>query len=185
MRARNFDSLDILTLGDRIPGVRTVQLTPNWDERGAFTEVHRVDWATGCEPQQWSLDHSRAGTFRGMHAHRERFDYVTPVWGRLVVGLYDARIDSPSTGSSAIISVSHADGVALILPPGVAHGFYYPEDSAVLIGFSRPWSPKDDVRCHYLCPELGLKWPGPTHHISASDASAQDFAAFLADLHHR
>lgn len=165
-----------------IPGVRVVHLRPDWDARGAFTEVYRVDWGTGFNPKQWSIDHSRALTIRGIHAHRERVDYVTPICGRVVIGLYDTRPEVESQGRAASISVRHADGLALVLPPGVAHGFYYPEASAVLVGFSRPWSPDDDVRCHYLCPELGIHWPGPVEHISDLDASAQDFGAFIADL---
>lgn len=181
---RTFTTADIDAMDSWLPGVHPIRLKPSHDQRGTFTEVHRADWKTGCDPLQWNLDHSKARTLRGMHAHRTRFDYVTPVCGRVVIGLYDARPDTPSQGRSAVISLSKEDSVALILPPGVLHGFYYPEDSAVLIGFSQYWSPGDDIRCHYLCPELGLvAWAGQVDHISTADASAPLFTGFLHDLH--
>ena len=164
------------------PGMRLIHLERHGDLRGAFTEVHRRDWETGCEPTQWNVDHSFAGTLRGMHAHRSRTDYITPVWGSMVLGLYDARQASESAGQSVMFSISYLDAAALIVPAGIAHGFYYVEDSAVLIGFSQSWSPDDDVRCHYRAPQLGLDWPEPVAHISSADAAAPGFDAFLQAL---
>lgn len=172
-------SVSVLTA---IKGVQVIELKPNWDARGAFTEVFRSAWETGCRPVQWNLDHSVAGTLRGLHAHRARTDYVTPVWGRLFVSLFDARRSSGSFGRTVGATLQHRDGVAVVLPPGVVHGFYYGEDSAVLIGFSAPWVPTDDIRCHYLAPELGMEWPGTVEFISASDAAAQGYDAFMREL---
>ncbi|MGD2082159.1 MAG: dTDP-4-dehydrorhamnose 3,5-epimerase family protein [Chromatiales bacterium] len=167
---------------ERIAGVRIVNIEPHADQRGAFTEVFRSDWKLGCNPVQWNLDHSVAGTLRGLHAHKARYDYLTLVWGRMFLALHDARPQSSTFGLTLTADLSPSTARALILPPGVAHGFYYPEDSAVLIGFTVAWDPSDDIRCHYLAPELGIRWPGPVEHISPSDASAPGYRDFLHAL---
>lgn len=158
-----------MTAFDSLDGVIVRALNPNRDDRGSFTEVFRADWGMENAPRQWSLDHSNPRTLRGMHVHRWRWDYVTMAWGSMLLALHDLREDSRTFGRTVTGMVHHSDGVAVRLPPGVMHGFYYAEEAVALLGFSVPWTPQDDVRCHHAAPELGIAWPGPVEHISDAD----------------
>lgn len=158
-----------------IAGVRLVTLQPNHDARGSFTEVFRDTWDLPHPPRQWSLDHSLPLTLRGMHVHRWRWDYVTMAWGEMFLALHDLRPDSPTCGRSETGWIGRVQGVAIRLPPGVMHGFYYAGEAVALLGFSVPWTDADDVRCHYAAPELAIAWPGEVRQISAADAAAGDY----------
>lgn len=166
----------------RIPGVELIQLAPHRDARGSVTEVFRDSWQLGCGPKQWNADISRPRTLRGVHAHRRRHDYATLLRGRMMLALHDARRDSATFGETVAAEVSAEDAIAVVLPPGVAHGLYYIDDCVTLIGFSVGWDASDDVRCHHAAPELGMTWPGAIEHISDADASAPGYAEFLRAL---
>jgi dTDP-4-dehydrorhamnose 3,5-epimerase len=167
---------------ESIPGVRLVRLKHNADLRGAYTEVFRDEWDVGVRPVQWNVSHSNAGTLRGMQAHRRRYDYTSVVWGRLFLALHDTRQSSPVFGRTLTAEFQPRDAIAIVIPPRVAHGLYYLEDSVTLIGFSVAWDPADDFRCRHSAPELGIEWPGPISHVSDSDRAGLPYRQFLEDL---
>lgn len=165
-----------------IPGVKLVKLDPHLDDRGAYTELYRDDWRLDVRPSQWNVNHSNAGTVRGVQAHKRRFDYTAMLAGRVTLALHDTRRSSPMFGKTMKADLYRHDGFAVIIPPRVAHGLYYLEDSVTLIGFTDAWDPSDDFRCHHTSPELAIAWPGPVRHISDADNAAQPYSAFLAAL---
>ncbi|HOY80044.1 MAG TPA: dTDP-4-dehydrorhamnose 3,5-epimerase family protein [Hyphomonadaceae bacterium] len=167
---------------DAIPGVMLVNLMPHQDDRGAYTELYRDDWALEVRPSQWNVNHSNAGTMRGVQAHKRRYDYTAMLSGSMILALHDTRRSSPMFGKTLMAEFHKHDGLAIIIPPRVAHGLYYLEDSVTLIGFTDAWDPSDDFRCHHTSPELSMKWPGPVKCISDSDGAAQSYQAFLAAL---
>lgn len=167
---------------EKIPGVQSVKLQPHLDSRGGFTELYRQEWNVGVAPAQWNADHSVAHTVRGVHAHKRRYDYMAVLWGSMTLALHDARRSSPAFGTTVHVQLAKNDGNALIIPPGVAHAFYFPEDSVTLIGFSDGWDPSDDIRCNHAASELGIAWPGPVKHISRADVEAPGYQDFLQKL---
>jgi dTDP-4-dehydrorhamnose 3,5-epimerase len=98
--------------------------------------------------------------------------------GVATVGLCDLRDDSSSSGCAYSLRVTAAT-LALVIPPGVAHGFFFHTESAHLNGLSNEWEPDDDGRFHWADRSSGLHWPVATPIVSARDAAAPSLAHLL------
>jgi dTDP-4-dehydrorhamnose 3,5-epimerase len=171
-------------MGSRLPaGVILRPLVTHADERGDLTEVYRSSWTFGLEsgPVQWNWLRSRGGTLRGVQVHPRRRDYVVVVSGRVVVGLRDLRVDrSSSTDAGITVVLEGAATMGLEVPPGIAHGFLYVEDTLQLSGLAPGWAADDDLRCRWDDPALAIPWPEAPRQLSVLDASAGSFADLRA-----
>ncbi|MBI4883510.1 MAG: dTDP-4-dehydrorhamnose 3,5-epimerase family protein [Actinobacteria bacterium] len=156
---------------NQIDGVALLELTPRVDERGHLVEVFRTAWIPGVTPVQWNFVKSIAGTLRGVHCHIVHTDYLTVLEGHMLVGLHDLRPDSPTQNSSMMIDLTEATS-AVVIPPGVAHGFYFQDSARYLYGVTTEWNPADELGCRFDDPELGLAWPTATPLMSARDQEA-------------
>src|ERR1700716_515657 len=108
-------------------GVHHTALTPHPDDRGSLVELFRESFPGGFRAVQWNAVTSRAGVLRGVHVHLVHSDYLCVLAGRAVVGLCDLREESPTHHAAAVVELSAAAPSALTIPPGGAHGFYFPE----------------------------------------------------------
>jgi dTDP-4-dehydrorhamnose 3,5-epimerase len=152
-------------------GVRLHELVPHRDERGVFTELFRDSWLLEIEPVQWNLVSSEANVLRGVHVHHRHEDYLTLCAGCATVGLHDLRADSPTAGLGTALELDADSPTALVIPPGVAHGFYFPEPALHVYAVSHDWDPGDELGCRWDDPELGIAWPCSTPLISPRDAA--------------
>ena len=118
-------------------GVVVLPLEAHNDERGTFTELYRLEWETGVTPIQWNAVRSDAGVLRGVHVHLRHDDYLTVPYGRAAVGLRDLRRGSPTEGLSGLVELGGDQQAALVIPHGVAHGFYFLEDSLHVYAVTR------------------------------------------------
>lgn len=175
---------------DVIDGVQFRDLTPHHDARGHLIEIYRESWALGERPLQFNAVTNAAGVLRGVHVHVAHVDHLVLVAGSMLLGLHDLRPWSQTAGRSWQVAINASDPRAVIIPTGVAHGFYFPEPSLHVYGISSYWNPDDEIACRFDCPELGLAWPERDPVLSEKDAAAQDYAAFKdaflrvwADLH--
>jgi dTDP-4-dehydrorhamnose 3,5-epimerase len=160
-------------------GVRLVSLAMHADDRGVFTELFRQSWFATLAPVQWNAVHSKANVLRGVHVHLRHADYVTVVSGRALFGLCDLRPDSPTAGLRAAIEVGGQEMTAVMIPPGVAHGFYFREPSLHVYAVSEYWDVEDELGCHFADPELGLEWPTATPLVSERDAALPSFSHLM------
>jgi len=152
------------------------------DARGAFTELYRREWGTGVEPIQWNAVRSEAGVLRGVHVHIRHDDYLTVPVGRASVGLKDLRRGSPTEGLAALVELGEEHPAALVIPHGVAHGFYFHEPSLHVYAVSEYWDAADELACNWADPELGIAWPVATALVSDRDRGAQPLRALLDAL---
>lgn len=172
-----------LVMEARLPyGAHLRKLAVQLDARGSLTEVFRQSWGHGSVPVQWNLAMSATGVFRGVHVHIEHDDYLVVTQGRMAIGLRDLRRGSPTEGRAVLLERSGNDLSALVIPHGVAHGFYCIEPSTFLNGVSHYWNPRDDLECHWADPELGISWPFTDALTSTRDASAPTLRELLARL---
>jgi dTDP-4-dehydrorhamnose 3,5-epimerase len=163
-------------------GVALRPLDVNRDLRGSFTEVFREEWGTGISPVQWNIVSSEAGTLRGVHVHIRHDDYLTTLRGRASVGLRDLRRGSPTEGMSALVELAEDPLTALLIPHGVAHGFFFAEPSLHLYGVTKYWDVGDELACHWADPQLEIPWPALPTLVSERDSTAPSLAELLDEL---
>lgn len=159
-----------------IKGVHLVHLTSHNDYRGTFTEVFREEWATDIEPCQWNIVHSKANVLRGVHVHSIHVDYLLCLSGKLTIGLKDMRPSAPSFGISLMEKMDFVDPVAIVIPPGVAHGFYFHEPSIHLYAVSEYWDKEDELGCQWNDTDLEFNWPCDVPVISERDMELGSYA---------
>lgn len=167
-----------------IRGCWLVELQPHVDDRGSFTELFRREWIPDArEMVQANLSHSRAGVLRGMHHHRRQADYWIVLEGTAVVGLYDLRSASASSGSSITLRLDASLGLrGLYVPPGVAHGFYAETDLRLNYLVDAPFDASDELGVAWDDPALGIDWPATEPVLSDRDLSNPSLAEALRGL---
>lgn len=165
-----------------LQGVVVTRLDPHEDERGRLTEVFRASWPTGVQPIQWNVVSSAPNVLRGVHVHTKHSDYLTCVAGGLLLGLKDIRRGSPTEGRAEMHLLRPEDGVAVSVPPGVAHGFYFAEPSMLVYSVSEYWSIDDEFGCRWDDPDTGLNWPCTAPVLSPRDRDAGSFADMVREF---
>ena len=168
----------IQSMNGLLAGVVVRPLTPNVDPRGALTEIFRASWDLGCRPVQLNALSSAAGVLRGVHVHVRHTDHLVTIAGRMTLGLHDLRPWSPTARKSCLVEIARNAPCAVVIPVGVAHGFYFPEPSMVIYGTSHYWDAADEIACRWDCPELELEWPTSSPILSQRDAAADGYSAF-------
>jgi dTDP-4-dehydrorhamnose 3,5-epimerase len=157
-------------------GVAVRVLTPHRDVRGGMTEIYRESWNPGRRSVQFNAVTSAAGVLRGVQVHVRHADHVVLLAGRMVVGLHDMRPSSPTAMASCLFELDAAEPRAVVIPVGVAHGFYFPAPSVLVYGLSHGWEPAEEIGCRWDCKELGLAWPTSAPVLSERDATAQSYS---------
>ena len=151
-------------------GVVLTALTPHADERGVFTELFRDSWELGVTPVQWNAVSSKGNVLRGVHVHVHHTDYLTLAVGRATIGLHDLRPGSLTEGLGTTVELDADVPAALVIPVGVAHGFYFHAARSVHIyAVSHEFDPADELGCRWDDPELDIAWPCSEPVISPRD----------------
>ena len=160
-------------------GVSCRTLTRHDDSRGWFAELFRDEWDTGYKPVQWNLALSNARTLRGMHLHLIHWDYLVVPSGSMLLNLKDLRAQSPTRGLVAAVTLNQSPLTSWIIPPGVAHGFYFPEPSMHVYSVSEYWCLADELGCRWDDPDLGVTWPDRVPTLSERDRNAPSYAELM------
>jgi dTDP-4-dehydrorhamnose 3,5-epimerase len=163
-------------------GTSLVPLEAHDDARGTFVELYRLEWETGVVPVQWNVVRSEAGVLRGVHVHIRHDDYLTVPYGRASVGLRDLRRGSATEGMATVVDLRAEYPGALVIPHGVAHGFYFHEPSLHVYAVSQYWDPEDELSCHWADPELEIPWPSRSAEVSERDAQSPPLRDLLDRL---
>jgi len=164
-------------------GVKKIPLRMHRDDRGIFTELFRQEWETGVRPIQWNFVRSKTNVLRGVHVHPRHNDYLIILDGKASIGLQDLRPNSPTKDVATVVEVSGDHLVALMIPHGVAHGFYYHTPAFHLYSVSHYWDVADELRIHWTDIGLHIPWSFTNPHLSRRDAEAgplSDAVALLA-----
>jgi dTDP-4-dehydrorhamnose 3,5-epimerase len=165
-----------------IPGVSLTDLTGHFDERGVLTELYRQAESDAPPMLQWNFVRSAPGVLRGVHGHFRHWDYLIVLDGSATIGLKDLRPGSAAYNRSTMIEMRGNSLQALTIPPGVAHGFFFPEPAFHIYGVSSYWDKNDELGCRWNDPELGLDWPVQNPAISPRDAALPSLADFREQL---
>ncbi|HEY5601185.1 MAG TPA: dTDP-4-dehydrorhamnose 3,5-epimerase family protein [Patescibacteria group bacterium] len=160
-------------------GVELLNLKKKHDSRGFFSEAFRTNWQRNFLPIQWNVVFSKSNTLRGMRVHLNHTDYVILISGRGVYGLKDLRKNSPSEGKVSMVEIDSKKLQVLIIPPGIAHGFYFYENSIYVYGVDYYYNPKDEIKFSYLDSDLGIKWPAAKPILSSRDKRLPKMAKIM------
>jgi dTDP-4-dehydrorhamnose 3,5-epimerase len=102
--------------------------------------------------------------------------------GRLSVGLYDARPNSPTYRKAVLFELDSERLSALRIPVGVMHGLYTHEPSLHIYGVDSYYDLEDELQCHWADPALGIPWPCRHPELSERDKSPVSLAETQARL---
>jgi dTDP-4-dehydrorhamnose 3,5-epimerase len=142
-----------------IEGTFAVHASRADDERGWLAELLRDSWLEPLRFRQVNIVQSRAGTLRGVHWHERHFDFIAPVAGRMLVGLSDLRSGSPTERRSVLLEATSDPLTGVVVPPGVAHGFYSAQPTTALYAMSAEYDGEDEYGVAFDDERLGIDWP--------------------------
>jgi dTDP-4-dehydrorhamnose 3,5-epimerase len=168
-----------------IPGVVRIEPEPQIDERGTFARTYceATFRSHGLEPVgiQCNISvNAKRGTLRGLHYQAppaQEAKLVRCVRGRLFDVAVDLRPDSPAFRQWLGLELDAAEGQALYIPRGCAHGFLtLADDTAVYYHMGTEYVPELARGVRWNDPAFSISWPFEPLHISARDAAFPDFA---------
>ena len=152
-----------------IDGVEIRNLQVNTDERGHLTEMFRADWDTYDEqPTMSYYSMTYPGIVRAWHRHLEgQTDHFVCPKGRIKVGIYDERENSPTEGELNTFVIGEHNQKVIRIPGECWHGFKaIGDEQAMLINFPTnlyDYDDPDEERLPYDTDRIPLDWEADPH----------------------
>ena len=170
----------LIATATRLSGLWLVARTRLADERGHLSrlfcaaEVASVGWNQPIA--QINHTHTRhRGTVRGLHYQRPphaEAKLVSCLRGEAWDLAVDLRPTSPTYLQWHAQRLSPENGLALLIPPGFAHGFQALTDEVELLYcHSAPYTPAAEAGVHAQDSRLAIAWPLPVSGLSPRDAA--------------
>jgi dTDP-4-dehydrorhamnose 3,5-epimerase len=170
-----------------LAGLVVIETVSQADARGAFVRLSCTDsFAAHGLPGhliQTSLStNTKRGTLRGLHfqgAGQAEGKLVTCVEGEVFDVVADVRPGSPTYGRWQSFTLTAENGLALFIPPFMAHGFLTLRDnSKLLYQMDAPFVASAARGVRWDDPDLAIAWPFGPDVISDRDRALPR----LADL---
>jgi dTDP-4-dehydrorhamnose 3,5-epimerase len=140
----------------QIPEISVIRFARFCDHRGYFTEHYRksdfinhpdTSFMKGVEFVQCNESYSKKGTVRGLHFQWNPYmgKLVRTISGKMVDMVLDIRKGSPTFGKIILYDMPADNktdyGEWIWVPPGFAHGNFFPEDTTIEYFCSGEYSP--------------------------------------------
>lgn len=160
-----------------IPGCLVMEAFHATDDRGSLTKVYSSAASPLAGGVAFTLSEvfftrSRCGVLRGMHLQEPPFDQhklVSCVAGAVFDVLVDLRRGSPMEGRLLEFTMSSNRPQAILIPPGVAHGFLSLADKTIVMYCTTaPHSPAHDSGVRWN--SVGATWPLEPTVVSTRDS---------------
>lgn len=169
-----------------IEGLQLVHFHRHQDERGyfqrtfdraAFTAAGLADCSNQCS-LSWN-PHAR--TLRGLHFQCEphaETKLVRCLSGRIFDVAVDIRPGAPSFGQWIATELSAANGLALYIPRGFAHGFLTLDDGTLVqYQMAEPFVADSATGIRWDDPDIAIRWPAEPAVIGDRDRTWGRLAA--------
>lgn len=170
----------------RIAGLFIVDLVPQTDERGHFARCYCADvfaqHGIRFAPAQCNLSFNpHKGTLRGLHYQAmpaPDAKLVRCTRGAIFDVAVDLREGSPSHGEWVGCELDEANGRALFVPEGCAHGFQTLQPESEVFYMMGAAYRADLARgLRWNDPAFGIDWPLSTPRLNTRDAAYPDHHA--------
>lgn len=112
-------------MNSTLEGVAIMPLKRHEDSRGWLSEIFRRDeLPEQLRPEMGYVSMTKPGVGRGPHEHREQTDlfYFGPE-SSFRLYLWDRRRNSTTSGKEETLDLISENGLIVIIPPGVVHGY--------------------------------------------------------------
>jgi dTDP-4-dehydrorhamnose 3,5-epimerase len=184
-------SAQLIVANTPIAGVRTVERITLNDSRGSLA---RLFCAKELEQAGWQgpvaqINHSRTtvkGTLRGMHYQlppAAEKKLVICIRGEIFDVAVDLRQGSPTILSHYAARLSAANGRALLIPEGCAHGFQSLCDDVELIYLhTASYTVELEGGVSPFDLRLGISWPLPVAAISQRDVGRTPLSSIFKGI---
>lgn len=131
-------------------------------EPGFLMEVLRSDENLISKFGQSTFTVSHSGTIKGFHLHKLQEDLWFAATGRAAVVLHDLRTSSATRGRTEVLYAGKDDYKAILIPPGVAHGYKVLSGESVLLFYhtSETYNKDnpDEQRIPHDDPKINFDW---------------------------
>ncbi|WP_349573386.1 dTDP-4-dehydrorhamnose 3,5-epimerase family protein [Azotobacter salinestris] len=163
-----------------LAGLMVVERHPLSDSRGFLARLFCAEelTAAGWNQPIVQINHTytaKSGTVRGLHFQRPphaEMKLLSCLHGEVWDVVVDLRADSPTFLQWHAERLSAANGRALLIPEGFAHGFQaLSDDVELLYCHSAAYAAEAEAGLHPLDPWLDIRWPLETVQMSPRDAS--------------
>lgn len=130
------------------------------DERGDLTTLYSAEMKGYSGFAQTYITRNFPGIVRAWHWHQKQTDMWTVVKGRILVGLYDGRKESPTYKEVMRIVLTEKTNKTLVIPPGVVHGYMTlgVEPSMFLNLTDYTYSTEDEFRVDHDADWIEFNW---------------------------
>lgn len=133
----------------KLEGVQLIDLKHFSDDGGFFMELARLGRGVfeafpDFEVKQINYSEVHPGVIKAAHLHFFQEDiWIVPPTSKLLIGLLDARQDSPTSGKTMRFIMGDGRARALYIPRGVAHGYanHTPKDAAIIYFVNNQFNP--------------------------------------------
>ncbi len=166
-----------------IDGVAHIELEQHFDERGFFMETLRREWFPESNFVQSNESFSEQGVLRGLHYHLRQDDLWTIPHGKAYVALVDLRASSPTY--MAVEQFTLSGPYAVLIPSGVAHGFYAAEPTIMAYQVTEYYDGSDEHGVLWNDRDIAVDWPEGDMVLSERDMENPKWADVPAELRPR
>jgi len=168
-----------------LPGCYSLSLPTFRDDRGSFSKLFHEggvgEYLPGFLPREIYLTTSSRGVLRGMHFQLPPNDHakvVVSLSGRVTDVLLDLR-PGPGYGAFTSVELSPHGQNAVLMPKGIAHGFYAHEDnSGILYLVETVHAPENDRGVMWN--SFSYDWPTTDPILSQRDNAHPILTDFVA-----
>jgi dTDP-4-dehydrorhamnose 3,5-epimerase len=146
---------------EEISGLQIVRLQGYGDDRGRFMETFRKEWfpQRSWDRVQINRSDSKKGVLRGLHYHHQQIDYWYVIEGVLLAAVVDIRPNSATYLNTITIEMGGENNIGLLIPSGVAHGFYAITDVTLTYVIDNYFDGgRDEYGVAWNDPQIGMDW---------------------------
>jgi len=123
------------------------------------------------------------GSIRGLHFQYPPFaetKLVMCLKGEVIDVAVDLRTGASTLLKHVAVTLSEGNNLALLIPPGFAHGFQTITDNVEMLYLhSQPYEPTSEGGLNALDEKIGIDWPQPLGDMSERDRNLPFAANFM------